>query len=552
MTEKKKTTAAEKSNKHRQLLDELSAQKTTETAAEGEQGRRGETPSDGSVPAGKRGLDHIRTLIENASQPGTTDDDAEILPDQDDDTDNDTGSNAPVPQDWGYSLEKMNAEWSLVLIGSKVAMVREQPHAKEEDRVRVVQVDSFHRLYNNKPTQVMGADGKIKTVSWSKRWEGERHRRQYDGIEFFPNPEGKAGTRGYLNLWQGFSYRPDARAGSWSVLKDHMLTNICNEDTELFRWVFAWFAHMLQRPRERPGTALVIRGLMGTGKSIMGEVMGSLIAPHFFQVDDPRYITGQFNAHMSACLLLQAEEAVWAGDKVAEGRLKGLITSKTQMIESKGVDPYRLDNFVRIMMTSNEDWVVPAGKDERRYCVLDCAPNAKENHGYFGEMMVELEEGGRQALLADLLAFDLNTVNLRQIPRTGALLQQKLRSLDSVDQFVFDRLYEGTILRADDTWNPTVFVVKQLLHEEYLASADKVGIKRRANLNEFSKSLIKLIPEIKDTRPRGGDRKRAYVFPDLQTCRRSFEEAVGQAVDWPAEECEPPFQSEQSTWIETG
>ncbi|MBO6857579.1 primase-helicase family protein [Roseibium sp.] len=553
MTEKKKTTASGKPNKHRQLLDELSALKATETEAEGDQGQRGGTPSDGSVPAGKRGLDHIRTLIENASQPGTTDDDDDVLTDQEDDTDNDTGSSAPVPQEWGYSLEKMNAEWSLVLIGSKVAMVREQPHAKEEDRVRVVQVDSFHRLYNNKPTQVMGADGKIKTVSWSKRWEGERHRRQYDGIEFFPNPEGKAGTRRYLNLWQGFSYRPDARAGSWSVLKDHMLTNICNEDTELFRWVFAWFAHMLQRPRERPGTALVIRGLMGTGKSIMGEVMGSLIAPHFFQVDDPRYITGQFNAHMSACLLLQAEEAVWAGDKVAEGRLKGLITSKTQMIESKGVDPYRLDNFVRIMMTSNEDWVVPAGKDERRYCVLDCAPNAKENHGYFGEMMAELEEGGRQALLADLLAFDLNSVNLRQIPRTGALLQQKLRSLDSVDQFFFERLYEGTLLKADDSWQPGGSIIKQILYEEYLASADKVGIKRRADLNQFGKSLLKLIPGIPEARPRdGGTRKRVYIFPSLEECRRSFEEAVGQAVDWPVEIDLPPFQSELSAWRETG
>ncbi|EAV44933.1 hypothetical protein SIAM614_12998 [Stappia aggregata IAM 12614] len=553
MTEKKKTTAAEKSNKHRQLLDELSAQKATETEAEADQGQRGETPSDGSVPAGKRGLDHIRTLIENASQPGTTDDDDDVLTEQVDDTDNDTGSSAPVPQEWGYSLEKMNSEWSLVLIGSKVAMVREQPHAKEEDRVRVVQVDSFHRLYNNKPTQVMGADGKIKTVSWSKRWEAERHRRQYDGIEFFPNPEGKAGTRGYLNLWQGFSYRPDAKAGSWSVLKDHMLTNICNEDTELFRWVFAWFAHMLQRPRERPGTALVIRGLMGTGKSIMGEVMGSLIAPHFFQVDDPRYITGQFNAHMSACLLLQAEEAVWAGDKVAEGRLKGLITSKTQMIESKGVDPYRLDNFVRIMMTSNEDWVVPAGKDERRYCVLDCAPNAKENHGYFGEMMAELEEGGRQALLADLLAFDLNSVNLRQIPRTGALLQQKLRSLDSVDQFIFERLYEGAILKADDSWNPSDYVIKQHLYEEYLSSADKVGIKRRADLNQFGKSLIKLIPRLQDVRPRdGATRKRAYVFPDLATCRECFEEAVGQAVDWPIDHGDTSFQSQQSFSGETG
>ncbi|MCK7611979.1 primase-helicase family protein [Roseibium sediminicola] len=554
MAKKKKSADDAKPDVHKKLLEELTGGKTTETQAEGDQDQRGISPSEGAEKAGKKGVEQIREIIEHASQPGAVDYQDDHLSEDDNDTGNDTGSSAPVPQEWGYSLEKLNAEWALVLIGSKVAMVREQPHAKEEDRVRVVQVDSFHRLYNNRPTQVMGADGKIKTISWSKRWESERHRRQFDGIEFWPNPEGGKGTRGYLNLWQGFSYRPDPNAGSWNVLKDHMLTNICNADMDLFNWVFAWFAHMFQRPRERPGTAIVVRGLMGAGKSLVGEIMGSLIAPHFFQVDDPRYITGQFNAHMSACLLLQAEEAVWAGDKVAEGRLKGLITSKTQMIESKGVDPYRLDNFVRIMMTSNEDWVVPAGKDERRYCVLDCAPNVKENHEYFGEMMAELDKGGRQALLADLLSFDLSTVNLRKIPRTGALLQQKLRSLDSVDQFIFERLYEGTLLRADDNWQPFNQIVKQTLYEEYLTSADKVGIKRRADLNQFGKSLMKLIPTIREARPRASDglRPRVYIFPELEDCRRSFEEAVGQAVDWPTEEAETSFHSEQSAFGETG
>jgi hypothetical protein len=542
---------------HARLKAELKGGGTSpETGSAGEQAQRGETDAGDGGKAPKTGLDQIRQIMEGAGQPALLDENNDNVPMQpgedDEDPGNDTGSGAPVPMDWGYSLEKMNGEWSLVLIGSKVAMVREQPHAKEEDRVRVVQPESFHKLYSNRPTQVLASDGKIKTVTWSKRWEGERHRRQFDGIEFFPSPDGATGTRGYLNLWQGFSYTPNAAAGSWSIFKDHILTNICNEDPDLFNWVFGWFAHMMQSPRERPGTALVIRGLMGTGKSIMGEVMGSLIAPHFFQVDDPRYITGQFNAHMSACLLLQAEEAVWAGDKVAEGRLKGLITSKTQMIESKGVDPYRLDNFVRIQMTSNEDWVVPAGKDERRYCVLDCAPNAKENHGYFGEMMAELDGGGRQALLADLLAFDLSAINLRQIPRTGALLQQKLRSLDSVDQFMFERLYEGTLLKADASWNPDAFVIKQTLYDEYLTAADKVGIKRRADLNQFGKSIAKLIPGLKDIRPRdGATRKRAYVFPDLAACRQGFEEAVGQAVDWPTDaldltgtDPENPFEGE--------
>ncbi|MBW4980901.1 hypothetical protein KZZ05_21745, partial [Marinobacter adhaerens] len=73
---------------------------------------------------------------------------------------------------------------------------------------------------------------------------------------------------------------------------------------ELYAWVFGWFAHIVQRPRERIGTALVMRGKMGTGKTKIGEAIGSLFPSHYFLVDDARYVTGNFNAHMASCLLL--------------------------------------------------------------------------------------------------------------------------------------------------------------------------------------------------------------------------------------------------------
>lgn len=439
------------------------------------------------------------------------------------------------PQDWGYSLDQMNRQWALVLVGGQAVMAKETPDAPIEDRLKLVKMEAFRTLYSNRPTQVMSADGKLRTITWAKRWEGEKKRRQYEGLEFFPNPDGAAGTPGYLNLWRGFSVSPRA-GGSYAVFRDHMLTNLCNGDEALFRWVFGWFANLMQCPRERPGTAIVVRGLMGTGKTILGEVMGSLIGAHYFQVDDPRYVTGTFNAHMASCLLLQAEEAVWAGDKIAEGRLKGLTTSNTQMIENKGIDPIRIRNYVRVMMTSNEDWVVPAGKDERRYCVLDIAPHVKGNYGYFQEMFEELDAGGREALLADLLAFDLTSVNLREIPRTQALLEQKLRALDSVDGFIFERLYDGTLLRDDSEWQPDGHVIRQRLYDEYLTAADKVGIKRRAEMRQFGRTLKQLFPTLEETRPRDAmGRKRAYVFPELAEARTCFVKAVGQPVDWPSD-----------------
>jgi hypothetical protein len=100
-------------------------------------------------------------------------------------------------------------------------------------------------------------------------------RRQYEGIEFKPG-EGET-TALFFNLWRGFAVEPK-EGGSYAVFRDHLLTNVCHGDAELFKWVFGWFAHIFQRPCERIGTALVLRGGMGMGKTKTGEVIGSLIS----------------------------------------------------------------------------------------------------------------------------------------------------------------------------------------------------------------------------------------------------------------------------------
>lgn len=84
------------------------------------------------------------------------------------------------------------------------------------------------------------------------------------------------------------------------------------------------------------------------------------------------------------------------------------MTSPFQQIEAKGIDPIRMNNFVRLVMTSNEAWVVPAGMDERRFAVLEVDPRVAGEHDYFREMADELADGGYAALLHDLLALDSN------------------------------------------------------------------------------------------------------------------------------------------------
>ncbi len=81
---------------------------------------------------------------------------------------------------------------------------------------------------------------------------------------------------------------------------------------------------------------------------------------------------------------------------------------------------------------------------------------AERNNEYFGEMYEELDRGGRERFLYELLSFDLAKFDIWQIPQTKALLDQKLRSLDPIDDFWFNRLWCGMLLHGDDEWRDVV------------------------------------------------------------------------------------------------
>ena len=58
---------------------------------------------------------------------------------------------------------------------------------------------------------------------------------------------------------------------------------------------------------------------------------------------------------------------LWAGDKEAEGVLKTLVTEKYIMIEYKGKDSLRFRNCMRLIMSSNKEWIAPVESGNRRF-----------------------------------------------------------------------------------------------------------------------------------------------------------------------------------------
>jgi hypothetical protein len=448
-----------------------------------------------------------------------------------------------------YDVERLNREYALVKVGSQAAIFQENPWARlPEHQLRMLSVETFKVWLRNRRDLVRRGN-RLVPVTWANRWLDDPRRRQYEGIEFFPDPDNKPGSANYLNLWRGFAVNPAQTPDSryYKTFRDHLLKNVCGGDQAAFNFVFGFFAHMVQRPRERLGVALVLRGKMGTGKTKVGEVIGSLFPRHWFLVDSSRYVIGQFNAYMASCLLLQADEAMFAGDKEALGRLRGLITSAQQFIEAKGIDPVALANYVRVIFTSNEDWVVPAGKDERRFAVFNVDARCAQNHDYFRKMDEELAAGGLGHLLADLLRFDLSTIDLRKIPRTDALLEQKIRSLDPLESWWHDRLIAGAPTRANgDKWLNEV--ARSALYADYIAACEQIGVRRKQSESVFGTKLKQLVTALGSSRPkmtvegeRGtlkAQRVRCYLLPSLAEARADFDRILGQHCEWP-DESEP-------------
>jgi hypothetical protein len=59
-------------------------------------------------------------------------------------------------------------------------------------------------------------------------------------------------------------------------------------------------------------------------------------------------------------------------------------------IERKGMDVIEVRNNIRLLVTTNNRWAVPAGLSERRFAVFDVSDARRQDHSYFGQIYREL------------------------------------------------------------------------------------------------------------------------------------------------------------------
>lgn len=437
----------------------------------------------------------------------------------------------------GAALEKMNGQHFVLRTGGDVGVGEIETSPETGKRILTRQSEQdFVRWH--KTTRIETERGDVPIAN---AWLNWRKRRQYRGIVL--EPDHSKTPDGYLNLWQGFSVEPEP--GDWAILRDHLHEVICSGDDALYEYVLRWFARSVQLPGVPGEVAIVLRGLEGAGKGALLRPWVSLFGAHGLHVTSQKALVGDFNAHLAWVMALFADEALFAGDRSHEGNLKGLITEPTLTVEPKGIDRYEMRNRLKIVMATNHEWAVPAGLQARRYCVADVSPKRLNDWPYFEKLRAAGEDPKvLAAMLHDLRAVDLSTFNVRRVPRTQALDDQKNLSLTGPVAFVRDVLLSGKLpvdrdggARDLGRWEATGDLYRAF---EWWAQRQRFG-GHSVPLNIFGRTLTTIFgapkrePSEHVRIVKGQDAKRSmgYAIGSLAKAREQFAEVtkIGRLFD---------------------
>lgn len=428
-------------------------------------------------------------------------------------------------------IAKLNEEYAYIG-GNKGIVIQETTDPEGNFTRHFIDVATFHQ---NLCSQTMTfGDGPVPTT---RVWLKHPDRRSYDDLCFEP---GKNPPKRFYNLWKGYTVEPldrpptDEEQSSLDEFIEHARLNICGNDPKLFNWLIGYFAHLIQKPWELPLVALVFRGKKGVGKNALVERVGYLLGSHFTVVSNRRYLTGNFNSFIENKVMLTLDEAFWSGDKAAEGVLKDLITGTYHQIERKGQEPYRMRNRLRVIILGNEDWLVPATEDERRFAVFNVGNGRFQDRKFFREMREKMERGGYRLLLKYLQEFDISDLDVTEAPVTEGLHEQKIQAMGPFFQWWFDCLSEGRIVGSDfgNDW-PAEIEKDRLRDALGRYTADRRISGRHPSIVAFGRQLKEVCPGAdSDLRKQ---ETRLYGIPALALAREEWDKRIGHRTKWSQE-----------------
>ena len=413
-------------------------------------------------------------------------------------------------------LEGMNDEYTHSVISGKHILLRTVYNPVEGESISFEPKSEFKNYFLTEP----GIGGINRGNAWMG-WPGKN--KKLGGCTFQPAVQ-KVPTD-VFNLFRGYRLKP--MEGDCTPFLEHVRAVICNGDEVLADAFIKYFAHMLQKPDEKPSWAILMKSSEGTGKGITMRPFKEILGQHYIYLNGADQLTQRFNYCVANRLLMFVDE-VKVDDVKTYNKLKGIISEPTITMEPKGIDVFQVPNLARLVFTSNHEQVLIAGQRERRFLVL--IPNEQHigDDKYFHDYYQWLENGGAAHLLHYLTNLDISEFNPHKPPVTEALIDEKLVSMKEVQHWLYEYLDN---VRIENKPLPARVRCSEISREYREWCVDKLG--KFISLKSAESQTGKLMTSsmgIRKIRPEKSG-CRYYEFPPMDEMEQRFAQMLGHQRD---------------------
>lgn len=408
-------------------------------------------------------------------------------------------------------LEGLNEDYTHSVISGRHVVLRIVYNPVEGESISFEPKSEFKNYFLTEP----GIKGFNRGHAWMG-WPGKN--KKLGGCTF--QPAIHKVPKDVFNLFQGYRLKP--MEGDCTPFLKHVSDVICNGDEVSADAFIKYFAHMLQKPDEKPSWAILMKSLEGTGKGLTMRPFKEILGQHYIYLNGADQLTQRFNYCVANRLLMFVDE-VKVDDLRTYNKLKGIISEPTITMEPKGLDVFQIPNLTRLVFASNSNQVLLAGQRERRFFVL--APDEKRigDNKYFNRYYQWLENNGASYLLYYLLNLDISGFNPYKAPVTQELIDEKLNAMKDVHHWFYEYLHDA---RNNDELFPIRILCSELTQKYRNWFNDK--LRKDLKLRSAETQVGNLMNSMKIQKPRPDNYgKRYYEFFPIEDMEKRFAKTLG-------------------------
>ena len=357
--------------------------------------------------------------------------------------------------------------WKTIHERTHTKIVNTNNYFKREIEIDELGNENFkgYRVFNR--TDLIGAyehewywrtnpeTGRRKKQKYISEWIEDRNIQRKDRTDILPPP--LYCPPNVLNLWKPSEYEgrqfeeTDARYNSEAVdAWIYHIGIICDHDKLAEEYVLNWFAHLLQKPAEKPETCIVITGKQGTGKTIMLDPIKKIMGGGYFESSNPeRDVWGNFNPMMASSMLVVLSETDKRNAFGADGKIKALKTDKELTIRNLHQAPYVIRSHHRFIIPTNHGDPVFLEEGQRRDMIIKMSLELIGNRKYFTDYAALWGiENNLISLYSYLMKRDISNWVFRDIPKTD--YQKDLEGFSRPFLDIFVEWWIWNVCKKDD------------------------------------------------------------------------------------------------------